>query len=179
MPSRHDPKWIQHKLQIKNLHNIDINDNLGQQTPIVWPFPNTNLEEKPPDVVASRSSTDPDNLHHWSILCHLTTVTWFHAPTSTFTISPKACDKVVFERLCVENWVESHAPSLKSLLSLREHDKPFTALLLKLKEFSSFFIVLSPLFSQITCLHVSTWYVSISFDQTISILDLFSSLLKV
>lgn len=129
--------------------------------------------------VASRSSTNLDNLHHWSVLCHPRAISWFHAPTSMFAISSTARDKVVFGMLRVKRWVESRAPGLKPLPALSARDKPFTTLLSELKEFSSFFMVLSHPFSQITCLHVSTRYPSISFDRMISALDRCSSLLEV
>lgn len=72
--------------------------------------------------------------------------------------------------LRVACWVESRAPSLKLLPALRAHDKPFTTPLSEIKEFSSFFIILSRSFSKITCFHASTQYASISFDRTISTL---------
>lgn len=78
--------------------------------------------------------------------------------------------KVVFGRLRVERWVESHAPGLKPLPLLRARDKPFITLLLELKQFISFYIIISHLSSKITCLHVSTLYALMSFVRMIATL---------
>lgn len=118
-------------------------------------------------AIMSDSSTIPENLHHWSILWDLTAIAHSHAPTITSTNSSKAHDKVVFGMLHVAHWVELHAFGRKLVPALKARDKPFTALLSELKEFSLFFITLSHPFSKITHLHVLTWYVSISaFDRS-------------
>lgn len=117
--------------------------------------------------ITSRSSIDLDNLHHWSVMWDLIAIVQFRALTSTFANSPKAWKKVVFRMLRVDCRVESCALVIKLLPALRACDKPFTTLLSELKEFSSFCIIISRLFFKITRFHISMWYASISFDQTI------------